>query len=81
MGFVMFLIMHCTDLTLRLRPGINWIAEQNNVTLITQNNAGSANDEGDNTSRWGARQAQCSTKKTGNKDLAQWILWSSGYNV
>lgn len=32
-GFVMFLIMHHTNLTLKLRSGINWIAEQNNVKV------------------------------------------------
>ena len=79
--WVLFLIMHRTDLTLRLICGINWIAEQNNVKLITQNNAGSASDEGDNTSQWGTRKAQSSTKETGNRDLVQWILWSSGNNM
>lgn len=48
-GFVTFLIVHHTNLTLKLRSGIYWVAEQNNAKLMTQNNAGSSNDEGDNT--------------------------------
>lgn len=40
----MLLIMHHTNLTLKLRPRMNETSEENNVELITQKNAGSSPD-------------------------------------
>lgn len=71
MGFT-FLIMHHTNLTLKLRSGIYWAAEQNNAKLMTQNNAGASNDADNISPRSGGSALQL-YKESGNKDLTQWI--------
>lgn len=68
-GFVTFLIVHHTNLTLKIRSGIHWEAEQNNAKLMTQNNAGSSNEGDDTPQRSGAEPSprSSSTKKAGTK--------------